>query len=298
VITQVVRGREADVGGLAVRRVLPFRERRMVGPFVFLDHGGPLALEGPVPRAMDVKPHPHIGLSTLTYLFEGELTHRDSTGVEQPIRPGEVNWMTAGSGVSHSERFEDPFRRAGGTLSLLQAWVALPEAEEERDPSFHHFGRAAIPAFDEPGFRARLVAGAAYGATSPVPAHSPLFYVHVDLAPDGCVGVPRDYPERGCYVVAGRVEIAGGAYEPGDLVIFAPGAAPLVTALGPATVVLLGGEPLGPRHIWWNFVSSRKERIEQAKADWRAGRIALPVHDDREWVPLPGDPAPPAEPLS
>lgn len=294
----IIKARNADIGALEVRRLLPYRERRMVGPFIFYDHGGPADLPAPVPREMDVRPHPHIGLATVTYLLAGEMTHRDSLGVEQVIRPGEVNWMTAGRGISHSERFDGAMRSAGGALSLLQAWVALPEEFEELEPSFQHVGRAELPVFEENGFRAHLIAGSAFGVANPVQTRSPLFYLHVELEAAARTGVPAEYAERAAYVARGRVEVAGAAYEPGEMLVFGSGAAPVITALEPSTVMLLGGEPVGPRHIWWNFVSSRKERIEQAKADWKAGRIALPFHDDQEFVPLPETPAPRVHPFS
>lgn len=294
----VIKARKADIGGLEVGRVLPYRERRMVGPFIFLDHAGPVTLGPGIPHAYDVLPHPHIGLSTVSYVFDGVWMHRDSTGAEAPIRAGEVNWMTAGRGVSHSERFEDAFRATGGVLELLQAWVALPEAAEELEPSFHHADRAELPVFEEGGLWARLIVGEAFGVRNPIPTHSPLFYLHCELKAGASCTVPRQYPERAAYVVKGCVEVAGQTYESGQMLVFAPGPSPLVTAIVPSTVMLLGGEPVGPRHIWWNFVSSRRERIEEAKADWKAGRIPLPYHDGREFIPLPEAPRPAAERLS
>lgn len=298
----VIQARKADIGGLEVGRVLPFRDRRMVGPFIFLDHGGPVTMAPGIPRTKDVLPHPHIGLSTVSYLLHGEWMHRDSTGVEQPIRPGEVNWMTAGRGVTHSERFEGAFQRSGGLLELLQAWVALPDSSEETAPTFDHFGHAALPVFEEPGVWGRLIVGSAYGAKSPAPVHSPQFYLHVELQAGAATGLPHGYPERAAYVVKGAIEVDGHAYRPGQMLVFAAGASPAIKALEASTVMLLGGEPVGPRHIWWNFVSSSKERIEQAKADWKAGRIAMPYHDGEEFVPLPEprvQATPPApEPLS
>jgi redox-sensitive bicupin YhaK (pirin superfamily) len=294
----VIQARKADIGGLTVGRVLPYRERRMVGPFIFLDHAGPVTLSAPISRSLDVLPHPHIGLSTVSYVFDGVWMHRDSTGAEIAIRPGEVNWMTAGRGVSHSERFEDHFRETGGVLELLQAWVALPEEVEEIAPSFHHHDQAALPVFEEGGLWARLIVGSAFGLSAPAKTHSPMFYLHCELQTGAKAALPREYPERAAYVADGRVEVAGQTYERGQMLVFAAGAAPVITALMPSRVMLLGGEPVGPRHIWWNFVSSRKDRIEEAKADWRAGRIALPYHDGLEFVPLPEAPKPAAEPLS
>jgi redox-sensitive bicupin YhaK (pirin superfamily) len=298
----VIKARKADIGGLEVGRVLPYRERRMVGPFIFLDHAGPVTLNAGVPRAMDVLPHPHIGLSTVSYLLHGELTHRDSTGVEQLIRPGEVNWMTAGRGVSHSERFEEPFKGTGGLLDLLQAWVALPEAVEEVAPSFHHFGHDALPVFEESGYWGRLIVGSAFGATSPAPVHSPQFYIHAELQAGAVTGLPHEYAERAAFVVKGAIEVEGAVYTPGQMLVFASGASPRIKAVEASTVMFLGGDPVGPRHIWWNFVSSSKARIEEAKADWKAGRIAMPYHDGKEFVPLPEprvqQPPPEPEPLS
>lgn len=288
-IELIIPGRKASIGAMEVARILPFRERRMVGPFIFLDHGGPLRLGPNVPRELDVLPHPHIGLSTVSYLLAGEWMHRDSTGVEQPIRPGEVNWMTAGKGVTHSERFEGRYRETGGPLELLQAWVALPDADELREPTFHHHDQDALPAFGENGFSGRLVVGTAYGHRSPVPVRSPLFYVHAELEAGAVLGLPAEHPERAIYVVRGRIAVGHRACEAGQMAVFAPGASPILKAEERSTVMLLGGEPVGPRHIWWNFVASSKARIEEAKADWQAGRFALPYHDGAEFVPLPPD---------
>jgi redox-sensitive bicupin YhaK (pirin superfamily) len=282
----VIPARERDLGGFHVGRVLPHPKRHMVGPFIFFDHLGPLELAAPVPRKADVRPHPHIGLSTITYLFAGELTHRDSLGVEQVIRPGEINWMTAGRGISHSERF-DGMRESGGAVHGLQAWVALPEAHEEDAPNFEHYGRDEIPSIEIAAGQGRLIAGTAFGRTSTVRTHSPLFYAHLDLPSGARVEVPGGYPERAAYVVSGAVEWGGQSYGPKTMLVFPVRAAPVLTAPVASTVMLLGGEPVGPRHIWWNFVSSRRDRIEQAKADWAAGRIPLPTADAREWIPLP-----------
>jgi len=282
----VIPARERDLGGFHVGRVLPHPKRRMVGPFIFFDHLGPLQLAAPVPRTADVRPHPHIGLSTITYLFAGELTHRDSLGVEQVIRPGEINWMTAGRGISHSERF-DGMRDAGGAVHGLQAWVALPEAHEEDAPKFEHYGRDEIPSIELAAGQGRLIAGTAFGKTSTVRTHSPLFYLHLELPSGARVEVPGGYAERAAYVVSGAVEWGGQTYGPKTMLVFPVSAQPVLTAPVASTVMLLGGEPVGPRHIWWNFVSSRRERIEQAKADWTSGRIPLPTADAQEWIPLP-----------
>ena len=288
-IELVIEQRRRDLGGFEVGRVLPWHRRRMVGPFVFFDHIGPVDLPAGIPRSMDVRPHPHIGLSTVTYLFDGEIVHRDSLGFEQPIRPGEVNWMTAGRGITHSERFERA-RREGGPLHGIQAWVALPVEHEEDPPAFaHHAGNDALPTYTEGKLWARLVAGEAFGAKADVRTHSPLFYVHWRLAAGAQAALEARYPERAAYVASGVVEVDGGDYEAGRMLVFAPGAPVTFTARTDATVMLLGGEPIGPRFIDWNFVSSSRERIEQAKADWRAGRMTLPVHDDREFIPLPDD---------
>jgi len=282
----VIPARERDLGGFHVGRVLPHPKRRMVGPFIFFDHLGPLQLAAPVPRKADVRPHPHIGLSTITYLFAGELTHRDSLGVEQVIRPGEINWMTAGRGISHSERF-DGMRDSGGAVHGLQAWVALPEAHEEDAPKFEHYGRDEIPSIELAAGQGRLIAGTAFGKTSTVRTHSPHFYLHLELPSGARVEVPGGYAERAAYVVSGAVEWGGQTYGPKTMLVFPVSAQPVLTAPVASTVMLLGGEPVGPRHIWWNFVSSRRERIEQAKADWTSGRIPLPTADAQEWIPLP-----------
>jgi redox-sensitive bicupin YhaK (pirin superfamily) len=300
-LEMVIDARKADLGGgFKVDRILPFRRRRMVGPFIFLDHAGPVDLNPAQLRGADVKPHPHIGLSTVSYLFGGRVTHRDSLGVEQVIRPGEVNWMTAGRGISHSERFEDPSALAGGALEMIQTWVALPEADEESAPSFVNYGPQQLPVFTEGGLWMRLIAGDAYGLSNGVRTNSPLFYVHAVLRAGATLGLPHGHAERAAYVAKGAVEVEGQVYRAGRMLVFTRDADPMMLALEPSTLMLLGGEPVGERFIWWNFVSSRKDRIEQAKADWKAGRIALPPNDDAEFIPLPEDRdgPPPAEPLS
>ncbi|MET0292763.1 MAG: pirin family protein [Steroidobacteraceae bacterium] len=285
-VQDVIEQRRRDIGNLEVGRVLPHGGGRMIGPFIFFDHIGPVQFEAGLPRSADVRPHPHIGLATLTYLFAGEIMHRDSVGSEQPIVPGEVNWMTAGSGITHSERFEAA-RREGGPLHGIQAWVALPAEAEETSPSFVHRKAAELPHVSDHGVDLRLVAGEAYGHRAPVPVFSSLFYAHAELAAGASVPLPDEYAERAIYVVGGAVEIEGRRYEPGRMVQFVPGAAAAVRALEPASLMLLGGESVGPRFIDWNFVSSSRERIEQAKADWRAGRMKLPDLDDGEFIPLP-----------
>jgi redox-sensitive bicupin YhaK (pirin superfamily) len=284
----VIEQRRRDIGGFEVGRVLPFAKRRMVGPFIFFDHMGPIDLPPNLPRSLDVRPHPHIGLSTVTYLFAGEIIHRDSVGSEQAIRPGEVNWMTAGRGITHSERFER-MRQSGGAMHGIQAWVALPEADEERAPAFAHHGPADLPTHVERGLWARLVAGEAFGAKAEVKTHSPLFYVHWALETGAKAELPSQYSERAAFIVTGAVEVLGRRFAAGRMLVFAKGDPVLFTALSPAIVMLLGGEPLGERFIEWNFVSSSKARIEAAKADWRAGRMKLPDQDNQEFVPLPGD---------
>lgn len=296
-VEMIIESRRRDLGGFEVGRVLPFAQRRMVGPFIFFDHIGPVQMQPNLPRSADVRPHPHIGLSTVTYLFAGEITHRDSTAVEQPIQPGAVNWMIAGRGITHSERF-DTLRRSGGPLHGIQAWVALPDDEEEREPAFFHHPADDLPTFAKRGMTARLIVGAAYGRTNPVQIHSPMFYVHAELAPGATLAMPNEYAEEAAYVAAGEIEHDGRTYRAGQMLVFAKGQGGALRAVQPATLMLLGGEPVGPRHIWWNFVSSRKERIEQAAADWQAGRMQLPQHDDQEFIPLPEMPKPSPEPLS
>jgi redox-sensitive bicupin YhaK (pirin superfamily) len=296
-IELVIDQRRKDLGGFEVGRVLPFAQRRMVGPFVFFDHIGPVDFPPGISKKVDVRPHPHIGLSTVTYLFDGEIMHRDSVGSEQAIRPGEVNWMTAGRGITHSERFEKA-RRDGDTMHGIQAWVALPEADEETAPEFAHHGTADLPTYEVDGLWARLVAGKAFGAEAKVKTHSPLFYVHWILQPGAQAQLDPEYSERAAYVAVGSVEVEGRTFHAGQMLTFSPGTPVLFIGVTLATVMLLGGEPLGERFIEWNFVSSHKERIEQAKADWRAGRMKLPDLDHDEFIPLPGDPPPAAGPMS
>ncbi len=284
-IELVIDARRKDLGGFEVGRVLPFAKRRMVGPFIFLDHMGPADFAPG--QGMDVRPHPHIGLSTVTYLFEGEITHRDNLGFEQPIRPGEVNWMTAGEGIVHSERTDTLRREVGARMHGLQAWVALPDGQEEVEPSFHNYSGDDMPSFQGDGLYARLIAGEAYGAKAKVETHSPLFYVHWELGKDVRTSPPKGYSERALYVVKGAIEIGDQTLRAGQMAVLRTGAEPVVQALEASTVVLLGGEPVGPRLIWWNFVSSSQDRLDQAKADWKAGRMALPAGDDHEFIPLP-----------
>ncbi len=297
-IELVIDQRRRDLGGFEVGRVLPYAKHRMVGPFIFFDHMGPIDFQAGFPKSVDVRPHPHIGLSTVTYLFQGEITHRDSVGVTQDIRPGEVNWMTAGRGITHSERFDD-MRRTGGHMHGIQAWVALPDGLEETDPSFHHHGVDDLPTYEGGGMWARLIAGKAFGAEAKVKTHSPMFYAHWALQPGAVAALPAEYPERAAYIAEGSVEVDGHTYGTGQMLVFAPGETVTVKAETQAIVMLLGGEPVGPRFIDWNFVSSSKERLDQAKADWKAGRMKLPDADDQEFIPLPEAPPPaPASPRS
>ena len=295
-IDLVIDQRRKDLGGFEVGRVLPFAQRRMVGPFVFFDHIGPVNFQPGFPRTVDVRPHPHIGLATVTYLFDGEITHRDSVGVTQRIFPGELNWMTAGRGITHSERFET-LREAGGPLHGIQAWVALPVEHEETDPSFAHHEGADLPAYEYGGLSARLIAGEAFGARAAVRTHSPMFYVHWALEAGATGGLTAEYPERAAYVAQGSVEVDGREFHAGQMLVFAAGQPVPIKAVTDAIVMLLGGEPVGERFIEWNFVASSKARIEEAKADWRAGRMKLPDADNQDFIPLP-EPPPPANPMS
>lgn len=301
----IIDARTAAISPLMkVKRILPFRQRRMVGPFIFMDHAGPVTEAPANVQQLDVLPHPHIGLSTVSYLFGGQVTHRDSLGVEQIIRPGEVNWMTAGSGIAHSERFEDPSALAGGQLEMIQTWVALPEKDEESKPTFNNYTPQQLPIYTDTGIWMRLIAGNAYGLTNSVQTNSPLFYLHVVLHTGARFTLPTGYSERGLYIVKGSISISGTSYHEGQMVVFSKGEEPLIIAIEDTTLMMLGGEPLGERFIWWNFVSSRKERIEQAKEDWKQGRILLPPADNHEFIPLPDDKTGPAstaprpEPLS
>jgi len=286
----IIDQRRRDLGGFEVGRILPFAKRRMVGPFIFFDHLGPVDFPRGLPRSVDVRPHPHIGLATVTYLFDGEIVHRDSVASEVTIRPGEVNWMVAGRGVTHSERFE--YARAhGGKIHGIQSWVALPKESEEVDPSFVHYGQESLPVFQEGGAHGRVLAGEVLGLRSSVATHSPLFYVHWWLSSGVSAPLPRNVPERAAYIVSGTVTAAGQRLNAGQMIVFSQGEEAVVTAETPAIVMALGGEPVGERFIDWNFVASSPERIAQAKADWRAGRMKLPDFDNQEFIPLPVPPA-------
>jgi redox-sensitive bicupin YhaK (pirin superfamily) len=301
----VIEARDALISeSMKVKRILPFRLRRMVGPFIFMDHAGPVVNVPSKPSTLDVLPHPHIGLSTVSYLFGGQVTHRDSLGVEQVIRPGEVNWMTAGKGIAHSERFEDPSALAGGTLEMIQTWVVLPEKDEESAPTFDNYQPEQLPIHTDEGVWMRLIAGDAYGLKNEVKTHSPLFYLHGILQANTRFGLPKGHSERGIYITKGSLEVTGQTYHAGQMLVFSKGVDPIIIAKEISTIMLLGGEPLGERFIWWNFVSSRRERIEQAKEDWKQGRIILPPNDNKEFIPLPenksklADSLPRPEPLS
>lgn len=294
-IEMVIDARRKDLGGFEVGRVLPFHARRMIGPFIFLDQMGPAEF-APGSDAINVRPHPHIGLSTLTYLFEGEIMHRDNLGFTQAIRPGEVNWMTAGKGIVHSER-TDPLKKAtGGPMHGMQAWIALPDEAEEMDPGFFHHPEADLPAYENNGLFARLVAGEAYGASSAVKTSSPLFYVHWEMQEGVRTAPPPGksaggMSERALYVAKGSIEVDNRTFHEGQMIVLEPHAEPTIKAMQRSTVMALGGEPVGERLIWWNFVASSQERLDQAKADWKAGRMALPHEDDVEFIPLPDEPA-------
>jgi len=294
-IETIVVPRTRDLGdGFEVRRVLPAIERRMVGPFVFFDQMGPVILRDG--KGLDVRPHPHIGLATVTYLFDGEIVHRDSLGNDLAIRPGALNWMTAGRGIVHSERTSPELRRQGSRLYGIQSWVALPHDKEETDPAFAHHGASDLPIIQGEGKTVRVIAGEFQGAKSPAKVLSELFYADAVLESGARIEIPAKHEERAAYIVEGRIGIDGEFYEAGRLLVFRQGEAILIEALGPARVMLLGGEPMdGPRHIWWNFVSSSKDRIEQAKADWKAGRFPKVPGDEVEFTPLPETPPAPRQ---
>jgi redox-sensitive bicupin YhaK (pirin superfamily) len=257
----------------------------MVGPFIFLDQMGPVVI--PPAHGIDVRPHPHIGLATLTYLLDGALLHRDSLGTTQQIVPGAVNWMTAGRGITHSERSPIAARAGEQRMHGVQSWIALPRAAEETDPGFVHRDLAELPFVEDRGIALRLIAGSLFGQTAPVPTFSAMFYAEATLAPGAALPLPTEHAERAIYVLEGGVEIGGETFGPHRLLIFRSGDPIEVHAVAPARLLLLGGEPMdGERHIWWNFVSSRVERIEAAKADWKAGRFGA-VPDESEFIPLP-----------
>ena len=284
-VQHLLRSHPRDIGGFAVRRVLPSVPKQMVGPFIFFDHMGPARL---APGAgLDVRPHPHIGLATVTYLFEGEILHRDTLGSVQPIRPGDVNWMTAGRGIAHSERTPPELRKAGSGVHGIQTWVALPRASEEVEPSFFHHPAASLPVVEREGATVRVIAGHAFGARSPVAVFSETLYATAELEPGASLVLPPEHEERGVYVVEGNVTIGEDGVEAGELAVLAEGVEVEVRAPFSATLMVLGGTKMdGPRFIWWNFVSSSKERMERAKGDWREDRFGT-VPGETERIPLP-----------
>ena len=284
-IVQVIPARERDLGGFVVRRVLPFESRKMVGPFIFFDHMGPTNFaQG---QGIDVRPHPHIALATVTYLFSGSLEHRDSLGNVREIRPGDVNWMTAGQGIAHSERTPRLARAAGEKIHGIQSWVALPDGQEDVEPSFTHYPTNVIPHRVEGGVALSVVAGETLGLRSPVATLWPTLYVHARFAPDTILAVPGEHEERAVYVVQGELAVGADKITEGQLAILTPGANVSLRALGETSAMLLGGKRFPtPRLIWWNFVASSQERIERAKARW-AERQFAPVPGETEFIPLP-----------
>lgn len=286
-LAQVIVPRTADLGDeFYVRRALPSARTRMVGPFIFFDHFGPAEFRAG--QGLDVRPHPHIGLATVTYLFDGEIMHRDSLGTEAPIKPGEINLMTAGRGIVHSERTGAELRTSGSPIHGLQMWVALPAAKEEMAPAFAHHQVEEFPLVRDNDMFGRVVIGSMYGKTSPVKTTHETMFANIVMRPGAILPVDADHEERAIYLVDGTIDIAGDKFEAGRLLVFKPGDRITVKALNDAHFVILGGAPMdGPRHIWWNFVSSRKERIEQAKADWKAGHFDKVPGDEIEFIPLP-----------
>ncbi len=282
-IELVIRSDEKDLGGFSVRRVLPSPERRLVGPFIFFDHMGPA--EFPPGEGIQVRPHPHIGLSTVTYLFEGEILHRDSLGFVQPIRPGAVNLMTAGRGIVHSERAGEDLQRVS-RLHGIQTWMALPLEQEEREPAFMHYPADQLPRLQVDGVEVTVIMGEAYARVSPVTAYAPTLYLECRMPAGSRLDLPHRYDELGFYVVQGGVRAGEHDIGPGAMAIARAGRALELEAAAESRVMVIGGATLGKRHIWWNFVSSTRERIEQAKRDWRDGRFD-PVPDDSEFIPLP-----------
>jgi redox-sensitive bicupin YhaK (pirin superfamily) len=283
----VIVPRVRDLGGFSVRRALPSSKRQMVGPFIFWDQMGPA--EFALGEGIDVRPHPHIGLATVTYLFEGEIVHRDSLGSNQPITPGDVNWMTAGKGIVHSERTAAEWRAGPGRRMFgIQSWVALPKEAEETAPEFFHHGANSLPQIEGEGERVRIIAGSLFGQNSPVRTFSGMFYADVALEAGAKVPLPTGHEERAIYVAEGAIDIAGDSFEAGRLLVFRPGDEITAKAQTPGRLLFLGGEPMdGPRHIWWNFVSSSRERIEQAKEDWAQKRFDIVPGDEAEFIPLP-----------
>ncbi|MFO1039294.1 MAG: pirin family protein [Geminicoccaceae bacterium] len=285
-VETVIVPRVRDLGGFEVRRALPSPGRQMVGPFIFLDQMGPS--EFVLGAGLDVRPHPHIGLATVTYLFQGRIMHRDSLGTVQPIEPGAVNWMTAGSGIAHSERTAQEDRQRPGALYGIQAWVALPSSAEETAPGFAHHEKASLPVIGGEGKDVRLIAGSLFGQRSPVPVFSETVYADASLQAGAVLPFPAEQEERAVYTVSGEIEIGGQTFGPAQLLILRPEDEITIRAMTASRFLLLGGAPMdGPRYVWWNFVSSRRDRIEAAKADWQAGRFDA-VPGDMERIPLPG----------
>jgi redox-sensitive bicupin YhaK (pirin superfamily) len=285
-IETLIVPRAVDLGEMVVRRALPSTKRQMVGPFIFFDQMGPA--EFLTDQGIDVRPHPHINLATVTYLFAGEILHRDSLGTERAIEPGAVNWMRAGRGIVHSERTSEGRKRSGQRLFGIQTWMALPQADEESDPAFVHHGAEALPVVEADGMTARLIVGDAFGAASPLAVASPTLYADIRLQSGRCAPIEAVYEERALYTIDGVIEIAGDTFEAGRLLVLRPGDAVAVTARSDARFMLFGGEPMeGPRYIWWNFVSSRSERIELAKEEWARGRFDTVPGDEEEFIPLP-----------
>ena len=285
-----ITGKAHDLGdGFFVTRLLPQVQRRSIGPFVFFDYFGPVTFAPG--KGIDVRPHPHIGLATITYLFDGSQMHRDTVGSVQEIRPGDVNWMTAGRGIAHSERTGDDVRAAGHRMHGIQSWIGLPQADEEAPPSFQHFARADLPEREEKGVTLRLIAGEAFGLKSPVKNFSPIFYADARFEAGGALHYPAEHEERALLIIEGEVHIGDEEIEvhgPGAMLALEPGEEVTLYTDAPARVMLLGGAPLdGPRHIWWNFVSSDKERIERAKQEWKDGKFGTIPGDDQEFIPLP-----------
>ena len=289
-----IHGKSHDLGsGFTVTRVLPQAARRSIGPFVFFDYFGPV--EFPPGKGIDVRPHPHIGLATITYLFDGAQMHRDTLGSVQEIRPGDVNWMTAGRGIAHSERTGPETRANGHRLHGIQAWIGLPQADEESPPSFQHVAAADLPERDDNGVILRMIAGSAFGLTSPVQTFSPIFYADARFAPGGSLTIKPEHPERAFLVIEGEIESGGDLHgvetiKPGAMMLLYPDEEVTLFAHGSARIMLLGGAPLdGERHIWWNFVSSSRERIARAKQEWRDMAFGTIPGDDQEFIPLPED---------
>jgi redox-sensitive bicupin YhaK (pirin superfamily) len=285
-IEMLIQPRLRDLGGFSVSRILPALERKTVGPFIFFDHMP--ARDVPPGEGMNVRPHPHIALATVTYLFEGEFVHRDSLGSHEMVRPGDINWMTAGRGIVHSERTHPDRVRTGGRSHGIQLWVALPRVHEETEPAFHHHDKDALPRVNGPGYSARILIGEAFGKRSPVKIFSPMFYVDVEAEAGSVLELPHEYEERALYLLSGQVRSAGKTFDHTQMIIFKKNRQIRLHIESKARFILLGGDPLdGPRFIWWNFIASSQDRIEQAKQDWKDGRFPKIPGDSEEFIPLP-----------